>query len=161
MLPQSIHSYKTCQGVYHADAVLPRTDVQISLDTFKGFTVNDGLMGALHPEPAIPGHNDHSLGFIAGFWGPTLRHNASVDLIAENSAYGILVPQTEIIFAEVVTVPAPLRLVTGRIDHPKIIKHMGNTLLTVTLKRPVKDLPHHLCRFWVHQEMSLFVGILP
>lgn len=60
-----------------------------------------------------------------------------------------------------VAVPSPLRLVSCGIDHPKVIEHMGNILLSVALKRPLKDLPHHLCRFRVHQEMALFVRVLP
>ena len=117
-------------------------------------------MGALHPEPAVPGHDNDGLGFVADFFGPALHHDAGVDLIAEDPPYGILVPESEILLAEVIAVPAPLRLVPGRIDHPQIVEHVGDTLLAVALQGPAEDLPHHLRRLRVHQEMALVVRVL-
>ena len=152
---------KARQGVHHAGAVLPGADIQIPLDGLKGLPVDDGLVGALHPEPAVPGHDDDSLGFVTGLFRPPLHHNAGVDLIAKNPPHCILVPQAEIIFAEMVAVPAPFRLVPGWIDHPQIVEHVGDALLTVALQGPTEDLPHHLRRLRVHQEMALVVRILP
>ena len=60
-----------------------------------------------------------------------------------------------------VAVPAPLRLVSGGIDHPQIVEHVGDTLLAVTLQGPTEDLPHYLRRLRVHQEMALIVRVLP
>lgn len=118
-------------------------------------------MGALHPEPAVPGHDNDGLGFVADFFGPALHHDAGVDLIAEDPPDGILVPEPEILLAEVVAVPAPLRLVPGGIDHPQVVEHVGDALLAVALQGPAEDLPHHLRRLRVHQEMALVVRVLP
>ena len=158
----AVHAlHKACQRVHHAGTVLPRADVQIPLDGLKGLPVDDGLVGALHPEPAVPGHDNDGLGFVTGLFGPALHHDAGVDLIAEDPPYGILVPESEILLAEVIAVPAPLRLVPGGIDHPQIVEHVGDTLLAVALQGPAEDLPHHLRRLRVHQEMTLVVRVLP
>ena len=58
-----------------------------------------------------------------------------------------------------VAVPAPLHLVPGRIDNALAVKHKGNALLAVTLQRPLKDLPHHLCRFRLYNEVVFIFGI--
>ena len=158
----AVHAlHKARQGVHHAGAVLPGADIQIPLDGLKGLPVDDGLMGALHPEPAVPGHDDDGLGFVTGLFGPPLHHDAGVDLIAEDPPYGILVPESEILLAEVIAVPAPLRLVPGGIDHPQIVEHVGDALLAVAFQGPTEDLPHHLRRLRVHQEMALVVRVLP
>ena len=152
--------HKARQGVHHAGAVLPGANVQIPLDGLKGLPVDDGLVSALHPEPAVPGHDDDGLGFVAGLFGPALHHDAGVDLITEDPPYGVLVPEPEILLAEVVAVPAPLRLILGGINHPQIVEHVGDTLLAVALQGPAEDLPHYLCRLRVHQEMALVVRVL-
>ena len=147
----AVHTlHKARQGVHHAGAVLPGADVQIPLDGLKGLPVDDGLVSALHPEPAVPGHDDNGLGFVAGLFGPALHHDAGVDLITEDPPYGVLVPEPEILLAEVVAVPAPLRLIPGGINHPQIVEHVGDTLLAVALQGPAEDLPHYLCRLRVH-----------
>lgn len=58
-----------------------------------------------------------------------------------------------------VTVPSPLHLVTGGVDDAPAIEHKSNALLAVALQRPLKNLPYHLCRFRLYDEVVFIFGI--
>ena len=46
-------------------------------------------------------------------------------------------------------------------DEGLVTLDVGDTLLAVALQGPAEDLPHHLRRLRVHQEMALVVRVLP
>lgn len=59
-----------------------------------------------------------------------------------------------------VAAPATLRFVSGGIDDPPAVEHKCDVLLAVALQRPLKDLPHHLRRFRLDNEMVFIFRVL-
>ena len=58
-----------------------------------------------------------------------------------------------------VAIPAPLHLVPGGVDDTSAVKHKSDVLLAVALQRPLKDLPYHLSRFRLYNEVVFIFGI--
>ena len=58
-----------------------------------------------------------------------------------------------------IAVPAPLHLVPGRVDDTPAVEHKGDALLAVAFQCPLKNLPYHLCRFRLHNEVVFIFGI--
>lgn len=59
-----------------------------------------------------------------------------------------------------VAAPASLHLVAGGVDNSPTVQHERNTLLSMPLQRPLKDLPYHSCRFRLNNEMILVSRVL-
>ena len=59
-----------------------------------------------------------------------------------------------------VAAPATFRLVPGGVDNSPAVEHKCDVLLAMALQRPLKDLPHHLRRFGLNNEMVLVFRVL-
>lgn len=141
-------------------SVRPGTQLQPPLDRLKGRPVDDGLVGALYPIPlALRGVDDH-LGLVVDLPPPPLDHDPSVHLIRQDSPHRNLVPQPEIVLDGVVAGPAPLRLVAGGVGNAPLVQQIGDVLPPVTLQRPLVDLPHHLRRLRIWNDVVLVRRVL-
>ena len=76
----------------HPGPVLSGPQRHQLLHRLECLSVNDGLVGVLHPEPPFPRHGNESLGLIAHFFRPTLHHDAGIHLIVEDAPDCGLVP---------------------------------------------------------------------
>ena len=143
-----------------ASAVRSGTQPQASLDRFKGRPVDDRFVGALHPIPlALRGIDDH-LGLVADLPPPPLDHHTCVHLICQDSTHRHLVPQSEVVLDRVVAAPALLRLVAGRVGDSLLVQKIGDVLPPVPLQGPLVDLPHHLRRLRIWNDVVLVRRVL-
>lgn len=141
-------------------SVRPGTQLQPPLDRLKGRPVDDGLVGALYPIPlALRGVDDH-LGLVVDLPPPPLDHDPSVHLIRQDSPHRNLVPQPEIVLDGVVAGPAPLRLVAGGVGNAPLVQQIGDVLPPVALQRPLVDLPHHLRRLGIGDDVVFVHRVL-
>ena len=89
----AVHAlYKPGQGMDHPGPVLPGAQRHQLLYRLKCLAVDNGLVGALHPEPLLPWHRDERLGLVAGLLRPALHHGAGIHLIVEDAPDRGLVP---------------------------------------------------------------------
>ena len=141
-------------------SVRPGAQLQPALDGLESLPVDDGLMGALHPVPLTLRRVDDYLGLVADLPPPTLDHHAGVHLVGQDAPHRHLVPQAEVIFDGVVAGPAPLRLVAGGVGDAPLVQQVGDVLPPVALQRPLVDLPDHLRRFGVGDDVIFVRWVL-
>ena len=143
-----------------AGAIRLGTQLEGTLDGVKGGPVNDGLVGALNAIPLALRGVDDDLGLVAHFFPAALDHHPSVHLIGEDTAHRHLVPQAEVVLHGVVAGPAPLRLVAGGVGDAPLVQHVGDVLPPVALQRPLVDLPHHLRRLGIGDDVVFVHRVL-
>lgn len=89
----AVHAlHKPGQRMDHPGPVLSGPQRHQLLHRLERLPVNDGLMGALHPEPLLLRHRDEGLGFIADLLRPALHHDAGIHFIVEDAPDGGFVP---------------------------------------------------------------------
>ena len=141
------------QQVGLAGAVRFGAQPEGTLDGVEGGSVDDGLMSAFHPVPLVLRRVDDDLGFVAHLFPPPLDHHPSVHLVGEDAAHRHLVPQAEIILHGVVAGPAPFGFVAGGIWNALLVQQIGDVLAAVAFQRQPVDLPHHLRRLEVGDDV--------
>ena len=149
------------QQMRFSSSIRPRPQLQAPLDRLKGSPVDNGLMSALHPVPFTLRRVNDNLGLVADLPPPPLDHDAGVHLVGQDSANGHLVPQPKVVLDGVVAAPAPLRLVAGGVGDAPLVQQMGDVLPPVALQGPLIDLPHHLRRLRVGDDVVFVRRVLP
>ena len=149
------------QQVGLAGAVGPGAQLEGTLDGIEGGPVDDGLVGALHPIPLAFRGVDDDLGLVAYLFSPPLNHHPGVHLIGKDAAHRHLVPQAEVVLHGMVAAPAPLRLVAGGVGDALLVEQVGDVLASMALQRQLEDLPHHLRRLRVGNDVVFVCRVLP
>ena len=89
----AVHAlHKSCQRMDHPGPVLSGPQRHQLLHRLERLSVNDGLVGVLHPEPLLLRHRDEGLGFIADLLRPALHHDAGIHFIVKDAPDRGLVP---------------------------------------------------------------------
>lgn len=142
-------------------SVRPGTQLQPPLDRLKGRPVDDRFVGALHPIPLTFWGINNNLGLVADLSPSALNHHARVHLICQNSTYSHLVPQAAVVLDGMIAGPAPLCLVAGGVGDTPLVQQIGDVLTAVALQGPLIDLPHHLRRLRVGDDVVFVRRVLP
>ena len=148
------------QQVGLACTICPGAQPQAPLNRLKGCSVNDGLVGALHPVPLVFRGVDDGLGFVAHLFPAALDHHPSVHLVGEDAAHRHLVPQAEVVFHGVIAGPAPLGLIPGGVGDALLVQQIGNILAAVAFQGPLVDFPYHLRRLGIRDNVVFVCRVL-
>ena len=89
----AVHAlHKPGQRVDYPGPILSGPQRHQLLHRLECLSVDNGLVGALHPEPLLLRHRDEGLGFVTYFLRPALHHDAGIHLIVEDAPDRGLVP---------------------------------------------------------------------